>query len=129
LGIEAFTKARMDLLKQDAELLYWCEGRDCGSSSLWANEIFQRSMLYGPEASQAFLLARLPTESDALVALYGITRGNGKSYLQAEQLQVDSPLGDILPNPATLLRQLKDDGELRLPHLANEPTAGWGALL
>ncbi|HCL75743.1 MAG TPA: DUF4892 domain-containing protein, partial [Pseudomonas sp.] len=46
-GIEAFSQARKQLVKQGAQLLYWCEGRACGSSSLWANQIFQRSMLYG----------------------------------------------------------------------------------
>src|SRR5690606_31524517 len=59
-GIEAFSQAREQLVEQGAQLLYWCEGRACGSSSLWANQIFQRSMLYGPEAQQAFLLARVP---------------------------------------------------------------------
>jgi len=128
-GIEAFERARSQLLEEGAELLFWCEGRDCGSSSLWANEIFEVSSLYGPEARQAYLLARLPGESDRLIALYGITRGNGRPYLQVEQFTPDAPLGVILPNPATLLRQLKSTGELWLPRLPDEPTAEWGALL
>lgn len=128
-GVEAFEWARSQLLEDGAELLYWCEGRDCGSSSLWANAVFQRSMLYGPDARQAYLLARLPGESDRLMALYGITRGNGRPYLQVEQFKPDEPLGVILPNPATLLRQLKRTGELWLPRLPEEPTAEWGALL
>lgn len=128
-GIEAFERARNRLLEDGAELLFWCEGRECGSSSLWANEIFQRSTLYGPDASQAYLLARLPGDADRLMALYGITRGNGRPYLQVEQLNPDEALGIILPNPATLLRQLKDTGELWLPRLPQEPTAQWGGLL
>lgn len=128
-GIEAFERARNSLLASGAELLFWCEGRECGSSSLWANEIFGRSTLYGPEARQAYLLARLPGDPDRLMALYGITRGNGRPYLQVEQFNPDDALGVILPNPATLLRQLKSTGELRLPRLPQEPTAQWGALL
>lgn len=128
-GIEAFERARNQLLEQGAELLFWCEGRDCGSSSLWANQIFELSTLYGPDAQQAYLLARLPGESDRLMALYGITRGNGRPYLQVEQFSPGAPLGVILPNPATLLRQLKSTGELWLPRLPDEPTAEWGALL
>lgn len=128
-GIEAFERARNRLLQDGAELLFWCEGRDCGSSSLWANEIFQRSALYGPDARQAYLLARLPGDSDRLMALYGITRGNGRPYLQVEQFTPEEALGVILPNPATLLRQLKSTGELWLPRLPQEPTAEWGALL
>ncbi|GBC56440.1 type IIA topoisomerase (DNA gyrase/topo II, topoisomerase IV), A subunit [Stutzerimonas stutzeri] len=132
-GIEAFTQARGDLLEQGAELLFWCEGRECGSSSLWANAIFGKSMLYGPEAQQAYLLARLPereTEGqDDLIALYGVTRGNGRPYLHVEQLQPDEPLAQVLPTAATLLRQLRSTGELRLPRLADQPTAEWGELL
>ncbi|MCG6542551.1 DUF4892 domain-containing protein [Pseudomonas sp. KSR10] len=128
-GIEAFERARNRLLQDGAELLFWCEGRECGSSSLWANDIFQRSTLYGPDARQAYLLARLPGDSDRLMALYGITRGNGRPYLQVEQFTPDEALGVILPNPATLLRQLKSNGELWLPRLPQEPTAEWGALL
>lgn len=128
-GIEAFERSRNRLLENGAELLFWCEGRECGSSSLWANEIFQRSTLYGPDARQAYLLARLPGDSDRLMALYGVTRGNGRPYLQVEQFSPDEALGVILPNPATLLRQLKNTGELWLPRLPQEPTAEWGALL
>lgn len=128
-GIEAFERARSRLLDDGAELLFWCEGRECGSSSLWANEIFERSALYGPDARQAYLLARLPGDSDRLMAVYGVTRGNGRPYLQVEQFNPDAPLGVILPNPATLLRQLKTTGELWLPRLPEEPTAEWGALL
>ena len=128
-GIEAFEQARRHLLEQGGELLYWCEGRDCGSSSLWANSIFGRAMLYGPEAQQAYLLARLPETADSLVALYGITRGNGRPYLHVEQLQPDEPLAQVLPTAATLLRQLRSTGELHLPRLADQPTAEWGELL
>lgn len=128
-GIEAFSEARKALLEQDAELLFWCEGRECGSSSLWANAIFGKSMLFGPEAQQAYLLARLPEQVDSLIALYGVTRGNGKPYLHVERLQPDTPLGDLLPSAATLLRQLKSTGELRLPRIPEQPVANWGALL
>lgn len=128
-GIEAFERARTQLLDEGAELLFWCEGRECGSSSLWANEIFGLSTLYGPDAGQAYLLARLPGDGDRLMALYGITRGNGRPYLQVERFTPEAPLGVILPSAATLLRQLKNTGELWLPRLPDEPTAEWGALL
>ncbi|MCB4794367.1 DUF4892 domain-containing protein [Pseudomonas sp. NP21570] len=128
-GIEAFTEARGTLLQQGAELLFWCEGRECGSSSLWANAIFDKSMLYGPEAQQAYLLARMPSGEGELIALYGITRGNGRPYLHVEQLLSDRPLTGVLPTAATLQQQLRSTGELRLPDLADEPTAEWGALL
>ena len=44
-------------------------------------------------------------------------------------MRSEQPLDEVLPTAATLLRQLRDTGELRLPRLADEPTAEWGALL
>ena len=28
------------MLQPGAELLFWCQARDCGESSLWANQVF-----------------------------------------------------------------------------------------
>lgn len=126
---EVFTQAREALQDKDAQLLYWCQGRECGSSSLWANSVFGNSTLYGSDDQQAYALLRLaqPNEN-SLVALYSITRGNRRAYLQAELLAADQPLAKVLPTPATLSRQLKSTGELRLPGQA-EPSPEWTELL
>jgi hypothetical protein len=126
---EVFTAARKALQAQDAELLYWCQGRECGSSSLWANSVFDQSTLYGSDDQQAYVLMRLAEpRHNSLLALYSITRGNKRAYLHAELLEADQPLADLLPTPATLLRQLKSTGELRLPN-RTEPSEAWVALL
>ena len=126
---EVFSAARETLQAQDAELLYWCQGRECGSSSLWANAVFGRSSLYGSDDQQAYVLMRLaePRE-DSLLALYSITRGNRRAYLHAELLAADAALGELLPTPATLLRQLRSSGELRLSR-QTEPSPAWTKLL
>ncbi|MGI0899193.1 DUF4892 domain-containing protein [Pseudomonas aeruginosa] len=109
---EAFAAARTALLKADATPLFWCERRDCGSSSLLANAVFGNAKLYGPDEQQAYLLVRLAApQENSLVAVYSITRGNRRAYLQAEELKADAPLGELLPSPATLLRLLKANGE------------------
>lgn len=127
---EAFARARGALLGQGAELLYWCEGRDCGSSSLWANAVFGNARLYGPDERQAYALLRLAApRRDSLLALYAITRGNRRDYLHVEQLDAAGALGELLPAPATLLRQLRADGQLLLPGLSGEPGAAWVELL
>jgi hypothetical protein len=127
---EAFTRAREALQKQDAELLFWCQARDCGESSLWANEVFGNAKLYGADNGQAYLLLRLaPPADNTLIALYGITRGNRKAYLHVEQFEAGAPLGNLLPTSATLLRQLKDTGALDLPRLGGEPDDTWLRLL
>ncbi len=117
-GLEAFTRLRTDLVAGGGELLYWCEGRECGASNLWANEIFGQSRLYGPENQQGYLLVRLNGgTADSLVAMYAITRGNGRSYLHVEQMQAGRSLEEILPTPATLLRQLRDTDLLQFERL------------
>lgn len=127
---EAFTQARKTLLGQGAELLYWCDGRDCGSSNLWANAVFGNARLYGPDERQAYALLRLTApRRDSLLALYAITRGNRRDYLHAEQLDAASALGELLPTSATLLRQLRADGQLLLPGLTGEPGEAWIELL
>lgn len=127
---EAFTAAREALQAQGAELLFWCQARDCGESSLWANEVFGNSKLYGADEQQAYLLLRLAEpKSDTLVALYGITRGNRRAYLHVEQFDSAAPLGELMPTSATLLRQLKSTGKLALPKLVGAPVDAWLTLL
>lgn len=127
---EAFAAARTALLKADATPLFWCERRDCGSSSLLANAVFGNAKLYGPDEQQAYLLVRLAApQENSLVAVYSITRGNRRAYLQAEELKADAPLAELLPSPATLLRLLKANGELTLSHVPAEPAGSWLELL
>ena len=127
---EAFDRARKDLLAGGAELLYWCQGRDCGSSSLWANAIFGNSKLYGPDEQQAYLLLRLAEpQQDSVLAIYSITRGNRRGYLHAEQLDSAQALGELLPTPDTLVRELKSSGVLRLTRLPAAPSEAWATLL
>lgn len=127
---EAFAQARLTLIEQGAQLLYWCEGRDCGASSLWANSIFGNARLYGPDNQQGYLLLRLDEpRADSLLALYMITRGNRRAYLHAERLDADAPLAVLLPSAATLLRQLREHGTLALPDLSGEPDEQWVQLL
>jgi hypothetical protein len=127
---DAFTAAREALQEQGAELLFWCQARDCGESSLWANEVFTNAKLYGADDQQAYLLLRLAAPQDnTLVALYSITRGNRKAYLHVEQFEAAVPLGELLPTSATLLRELKSTGELDFPKLNADPDATWLRLL
>lgn len=126
---EVFAKARGDLQAQDAELLYWCVGRECGSNSLWANAVFANATLTGSDDQQTYALLRLAEpRQDSLLALYSITRGNKRAYLHVELLNANAPLGEVLPTPATLQRQLKSTGELRLAKQV-EPSAAWIELL
>ncbi|MCW2267290.1 hypothetical protein D3C77_35790 [compost metagenome] len=126
---EAFTSAREALQKEGGYPLFWCQARDCGENSLWANEVFKNSRLGGADDQQAFILLRRSAEqSNTLVALYSITRGNKRAYLHVEEFVADAPLGEVLPTPATVLRELRDTGKLDYPDLG-EPQPAWVTLL
>ena len=129
-ALDVFNLARTQVQAQGAELLYWCQGRDCGSSSLWANSVFANAQLYGSDDQQAYALLRLAApQQDSLLVLYGITRGNRRAYLHVEQLNASAPLAELLPSPGTLLQQLKSTQRLSLAHLPETPNAAWSALL
>lgn len=66
------------------EQLFTCRGRDCGRSNLWANEIFNRATLYGPDRNQIYFAGR---HQDHLLALYVIERGNRRVYAHLEVLK------------------------------------------
>ena len=121
-ALDVFNAARNQVQASGAELLYWCQGRDCGSSSLWANSVFANAQLYGSEDQQAYALLRLAApQQDSLLVLYAITRGNRRAYLHVEQLNASAPLGTLLPSPNTLLEQLKSNQRLSLPNLPATP--------
>ncbi|MGE7991173.1 DUF4892 domain-containing protein [Pseudomonas sp. NPDC089554] len=126
---EAFTSAREQLQKDGGYPLFWCQGRDCGEASLWGNEVFNNARLNGGDEQQAFLLLRRSAEeADTLVALYSVTRGNRRAYLHVEEFVAGSPLGDLLPTAATVLREMRDTGKLDYPDLGS-PQAAWVTLL
>lgn len=119
---EAFSAAREHLQAQGAQLLFWCQGRDCGASSLWANNVFANAQLNGGDEQQAYALLRFAApEQNRLLALYGVTRGNRRAYLHAELFSASTPLGELLPSAATLLRQLKNTGELVIAQELSPP--------
>ncbi|MBV4535324.1 MULTISPECIES: DUF4892 domain-containing protein [Pseudomonas] len=126
---EAFTSAREALQRDGGYPLFWCEKRDCGEASLWANEVFKNARLNGGDDQQAFiLLRRSAEEANTLVALYSVTAGNKRAYLHVEEFVAEQPLGELLPTSATVMRELRDTGKLDYPDLA-EPKDAWVTLL
>ncbi|MEH6565424.1 MAG: DUF4892 domain-containing protein [Halopseudomonas sp.] len=132
---EAFRDALQQLTQLPHTLLYTCEGRECGSSSLWANQVFKNSQLYGPEEDQRYLALRLDGEQQRFVSLYSITRGNKRSYLHLDQFTPSPAISEALyPTPTTLLKVLKRENQLVLPaldmsHAQAQPSAEWIRLL
>ncbi len=96
--------------------LFRCQGRACGSSNFWANDILGNRILYGPEQEQFYVAlssSNAAGESDRYLVLYVITRGNRSVYAQLDVLEPE--LADVQPGPESpqaLLDRLQQDGSV-----------------
>jgi hypothetical protein len=94
------------------EVVYECEGRDCGGSNDWANVMLKIADLYGPDQYQYYQVAKLNINGqDIVVIAYAIRRGNKRIYLQLDMLEVDvKTVNSIDVNPGTIYQLLKEQG-------------------
>lgn len=67
-----------------AQLLYSCAGRVCGSSSVWANDLFKERRLYGPDDNQYYWAVRKANEYHMV---YLIERGNRDVHLHHQRIR------------------------------------------
>ncbi|WP_225774846.1 DUF4892 domain-containing protein [Pseudomonas sp. Marseille-Q5115] len=127
---DVFKVARLALQGEGNRALFWCEGRECGESNLWSNDILANTRLLGSDDQQGFLLVRQAREgADTLIAVYCVLRGNRRVALHVETFAPSAPLGQVLPTPGTVLRELREAGEVSFPELVPPPAADWVALL
>lgn len=106
------------LRERGDSILFSCEGRACGSSNYWANDIFKRRILYGPERNQYYLAARSNTalENDPFFALYLITRANKRLYAYVEIIESEIAVApQALVNEGLLAATLREKGSVVLP--------------
>lgn len=81
-----FNSFRAQLEQLNADILFSCQGRECGSSNYWANSVFGFSKLYGVERSQYYMAARLP----GVTAVFYVTeRGNRRIYAHIDLIETD----------------------------------------
>ena len=87
-------------LVETANMLFECQGRTCGSSSYWANKIFDRAILYGPEQYQHYLIAQRPVPQHSLsqeqaegdyIVIYIGERATRKIYVHIEYISWAEP--------------------------------------
>ncbi|SFM55215.1 DUF4892 domain-containing protein [Marinobacter zhejiangensis] len=99
---------RQRLQEVRASVLYECQGRDCGRSNVWANQIFGQATLYGRDDQQDYLAALVENNDRRwLVLVYTVTRGNQREYVWVEQLEIGADA--VLPGAAS------DGGRVRGP--------------
>ncbi len=93
---------RRILRERGAQILFECSGIRCGRSNVWANQIFNQSVLYGRDATQDYLVAAVTTADGSrwLTSVYTVTRGNLREYVWMEHLQV-AP-GALIPGLGSL---------------------------
>ncbi len=82
-----------------SDVLFRCQGRGCGRSNDWANQVFNQAILYGPDTNQVYVAREW---QGRLVALYAIERGNQRTYVH---LRFVEPMGGLGLEPNALLVQ------------------------
>lgn len=98
--------------------LFRCQGRGCGSSNFWANDVFGNRILYGPEAEQFYLASSVTNGNGAItayVALYVITRGNRSVYAHLDVLELEEQVSEApSTTPEALELNLRQTGSVVL---------------
>ncbi len=123
------------LQRFDATPLFICQGHTCGSSASWANEHFEERRLYGLDQFQDLAVFQVIQEQEVTLAtIYGVTRGNQRSYLLIDLVKIDSSrVIDQTPTVKTVESIIKGKRYLPLPINLVEGefilTEGFGAVL
>jgi outer membrane protein OmpA-like peptidoglycan-associated protein len=118
-------------------LLFQCRGRSCGSSNSWANTRFHVKQLYGLDDKQFYAVFEVdgldsdsPSSARSYVTLYGVTRGNKRSFIQLDVMQTRQKLS-ISATPEVIVEQLTQEktftlsgfdsltGQLKSEHLSS----------
>lgn len=102
-----------------SDVLFRCEGRSCGRSNDWANQIFEQAILYGPDRNQRYSARQW---RGGLAALYVIERGNQRVYAHLEFLEPEGALA-LEPN-ALLVRRLSQRGWSVIDGVTPAPDGG-----
>lgn len=117
-GADVYEFYREQMQEKSYSMLFSCEGRACGSSNYWANDIFHNRILYGPERNQYYVAMRtnLGVANEPRISLYIITRGNRRIYAYVEIIETGGSLRPVaVIEPTAVLRQLQQDGGVVLP--------------
>ena len=132
-GEDVYRFYNEQLVSKNYEMLFSCEGRACGSSNYWANDIFRNRILYGPERNQYYMAFRANSglPDDPYFSVYIITRVNRSIYAYvvivepggteepvqiaavAEPLPLEEATGTTAG--ASLLQRLRQQGSVMLP--------------
>lgn len=92
---EVFQRVSSALDAVATATLFQCQARDCGSSNVWANNVFRERELYGLDNTQSFVVKRVQLEErGGYAALYVVQRGNRRVYARLDLLIPEAETGD-----------------------------------
>ena len=122
-GAEVDEYFRMQFESQGAETVFQCRGRSCGSSNYWANDIFKRRILYGPERNQFYLAMRTTDQSEnaTYIAVYVITRANKQLKVYVELVEpglLNEAEMQVRISAELLKNLLTETGRVALPEVS-----------
>ncbi|RDE24229.1 DUF4892 domain-containing protein [Motiliproteus coralliicola] len=127
---EAFNHFAAQFETLGAQVLYRCEGRNCGDSDQWANYQFGIQRLYGIDREQYYqALSFEGGQGPLYLAFYTVKRGNKRVYVQLDL--VDPTASQTSRQPQTevadvLLEQLQ---QRQRAYLVSSEDAGFERLL
>lgn len=82
------TESVADFYRQEfsrtGQVVFECNGRGCGPSNYWSNQVFEIPRLYGPTEYQHYILAKIDSEDVDYVTLYFSQRATGQRFLHQE---------------------------------------------
>ncbi len=72
----------------ELELIYQCQGLDCGSSHFWANSVFKNGRLVGREQNQHYWVAKRPLANgrSEVWVLYLVQRGSRQVFIAMDRV-------------------------------------------
>jgi len=78
-------------------VLFSCNGRECGNSNYWANEVFGKRSLYGPDRNQYYMALQMDSGSELqnYAVVYVITRANRRLFAHVEVLETKAMQGSF----------------------------------
>jgi hypothetical protein len=76
------------------EVLYQCDGLDCGSSNFWANKIFNNAKLYGRDTKQSYAVVMDSQQNNKIHVLYAIQRSKQMIYFNIDEVDSTDAVED-----------------------------------
>ena len=95
------------------DVAFTCRGRDCGRSTVWANDVFRVKELVAPDAAQFYSAVEL---GDQLLSIYVVQRGNRRVYAHVDLARIEGANDDDIAD------KIARRGYAILPTVTPSPT-------